>query len=82
MLVAVRDDGSRRYVLTYDETPIIRLETYFTIGGLILGIVGFTFAALWLGSWMSGRVLKPVISLARQINAIGDEVSRPLLRGP
>lgn len=82
LLVAVRDDGSRRYVLTYDETPIVRLETYFTIGGLILGIVGFTFAALWLGSWMSGRVLKPVISLARQINAIGDEVSRPLLRGP
>ena len=81
LLVAVRDDGSRRYVLTYDETPIVRLETYFTIGGLILGIVGFTFAALWLGSWMSGRVLKPVISLARQINAIGDEVSRPLLRG-
>ena len=82
LLVAVRDDGSRRYVLTYDETPIVRLETYLTIGGLILGIVGFTFAALWLGSWMSGRVLKPVISLARQINAIGDEVSRPLLRGP
>ena len=81
LLVAVRDDGSRRYVLTYDETPIVRLETYFTVGGLILGIVGFTFAALWLGSWMSGRVLKPVISLARQINAIGDEVSRPLLRG-
>ena len=82
LLVAVRDDGSRRYVLTYDETPIIRLEIYFAIGGLILGIVGFTFAALWLGAWMSGRVLKPVISLARQINAIGDEVSRPLLRGP
>ena len=81
LLVAVRDDGSRRYVLTYDETPIVRLEAQFTIGGLILGIVGFTFAALWLGSWMSGRVLKPVISLARQINALDDEVSRPLLRG-
>ena len=82
LLVAVRDDGSRRYVLTYDETPIARLETWFMLGGLILGIVGFTFTALWLGSWMSGRILKPVISLARQINAIGDEVSRPLLRGP
>ena len=81
LLVAVRDDGSRRYVLTFDETPIDRIETYFTIA-LILGIAGFTYAALWLGSWMSGRVLKPVISLARQINAIGDEVSRPLLRGP
>ena len=32
LLVAVRDDGSRRYVLTYDETPIVRLETYLTIG--------------------------------------------------
>ena len=81
LLVAVRDDGFRRYVLTYDETPIDRIETYFTIA-LILGIAGFTYAALWLGSWMSGRVLTPVISLARQINAIGDEVSRPLLRGP
>ena len=81
LLVAVRDEGPRRYVLTYDETPLNRLETYFTIG-LILGILGFTYAALWLGSWMSGRILKPVISLARQINDIGDEVSRPLLRGP
>ena len=81
LVVVVRDDGSRRYVLTYDEAPIDRLETYVTIG-LILGIAGFTYATLWLGSWVSGRVLKPVISLARQINAIGDEVSRPLLRGP
>ena len=80
VLVAIRDDGPRRYVLTYDESTLDRLESYVTIG-LIFGVLAFTYAALWLGFWMSGRVLGPVTSLARQINALGDEVSAISLHG-
>ena len=71
--VAVRDLGPNRYILTYDDVPLDRMETILTVV-LVLAVLGFSYATLWLGFWMSGRLLEPVTSLASQVRSLGDEV--------
>lgn len=78
--VAVRDQGSNRYVLTYDDAPLDRLEMILTVL-LVLVVLGFSYTTLWLGYWLSGRLLDPVTSLARQVRSLGDEVRAVSLEG-
>jgi signal transduction histidine kinase len=63
----IRDSGTKRYYLTYDATRIEAFEVLFH-GVLVFGVFGFTVLSVWLGFWLSGRVVAPVTRLAEAVN--------------
>lgn len=70
--IAVKDQGGRRHYLAYDSSNIESWERL--LHRLLLAIVAIsTLFSLWLGVWLTRRVLAPVISLAKDIEHLPAE---------
>jgi signal transduction histidine kinase len=78
--IAVRDEGDTRFALVYDGTSLEILETDLVVG-LIFGVGVFSYAALWLGFWASGRVVEPITDLANRIRTLGNRMDNVALDG-
>ncbi|MFB9067379.1 sensor histidine kinase [Pseudofulvimonas gallinarii] len=76
--LAVRDDGDIRGFLRYDVTQE-ELGKQQMIGALAGALVLFTGAALLIGLWLSGRVMKPVTELARRVDEFAGRTDPPKL---
>lgn len=76
---AVADDGSKRYVILFDEQRQQRRERRF-LGYLLAAAALMTLLATLAGAWLAGRVIAPVTELARTVAAAAPE-SPPQLAG-
>lgn len=73
----VEHDGERFYLL-FDDTQLEKYEHFIVF--LLTGIfVVNTLATIWIGFWLSGRVVRPIKDLAQQVKETKPgEASEPL----
>ena len=76
-LVANTDEGT--VYLIRDATAFEHLENTIQMS-LAASVIAATLIALWLGNWLSARVISPVSALAQQVSAMtpGHRTQTPL----
>lgn len=67
--MAVRDIGTDRAYVALDVTPVERKERTLNLF-LIFGALLTPLGAIWIGFWLSRRVIAPVSLLAEQVTAL------------
>ena len=67
--IAVNERGGVRYYMLYDTTDF-KVREHFIIYVLFSSILLTTVIAVWFGYWLSGKLIAPVIQLARQVESL------------
>lgn len=77
--VAVRDDGTRRYVVTYDAGRHEQREARFR-DLLLLMLLAAALVAVLLGYWLAGVLTRQLNELASRVSRFAPDVAHPPLR--
>jgi signal transduction histidine kinase len=67
--VAVKDAGDMRFYLVYDDEEIEQREGYLLIF-LVIGILLSSYLALWIGLWLSKKIIAPVTELVYKVTQL------------
>ena len=65
----VREQAGRRFVVLYEDTQIRQREQQFRFY-LVAGVLIMMGLSALLGFWMAGRVISPVVELARRVSEL------------
>ncbi len=76
----VEDSAGARYYMLYNETQPAARERHF-LWLLGVSVIMMTLLACAGGLWLAGRVIAPVSSLARRVQALEPEILHPPLAG-
>jgi len=64
--------GKDRFFLLYDEARAVKREHRYLLF-LATGVLAMTLVSAALGRWLTGRVISPVVTLARRISGLRAE---------
>ncbi len=70
----VREQAGRRFVVLYEDTRIRQRERQFRYY-LIAGVLTMIGLSALLGFWLAGRVISPVVELARRVSGLRPKAS-------
>ncbi len=65
----VREQAGRRFVVLYEDTRVRQRERQFRFY-LIAGVMTMIVLSALLGFWLAGRVISPVVELARRVSGL------------
>lgn len=77
--VAIRDDGRRRYVVTYDAGPHEQREARFR-DLLLMMLLTAALVAVLLGYWLAGVLTRQLNDLASRVSRLAPDVPHPPLK--
>jgi len=76
--IGIAEQAGERFYLLFDDTLLEKYEQFIIILLAAIFLVN-TFATIWLGFWLAGRVIRPIKDLAQQVKVIKpEEGSEPL----